>query len=161
MNNNNSNYVTINNSGIFYDQTYVKIENTLRLFDLFEHVNRFGPIVKEFQIIASDTPGIYGRYGIPKTNHGPNAWCRAVFCNDAVGPWVFRRVYNSTPECVKKCLYDCLYDITLPTNAFSKAVLDKNVALINALKINDLSLFDNKTLEINGYKITINKIKTK
>lgn len=160
MNNQNSNYVTMDNSGISYDMKSWKLENTLELSDMFERINFYGPLVKEIQVIASATPGIYGRYGIPKENSGPNAWCRAVFYDNAVGPWVFRRTYNSIPECIKKGLFDCLYEISRPTE-FKETVLAKNVALINALKINDLSLYDKKKLEINGYEIMINKINTK
>lgn len=160
MDNNNSNCVTIDRFGIHYDTKSWKIKNTLKLFDMFEGINFYGPLVKEIQMIASGTPGIYGRYGIPKENPGPNAWCRAVFCDDAVGPWVYRRTYDSMPECVKEGLFDCLREISMPTT-FKATVLNKDVALINALKINDLSLYDKKKLEVNGYEIMINKINTK
>ena len=160
MNNKNSNYVTMDKYGISYDIKSWKMENTLELSAMFESINFYEPLVQEIQIIASATPGGYGKYGIPKENPGSNAWCRAVFCNDAIGPWVFRRTYKSIPECVKKGLFDCLYEISRPTQ-FKEAVLAKNAALINALKINDLSLYDKKKLEINGYEIMIRKINTK
>ena len=147
--------------GIFYDIKSWKLENTLELSAMFESIKFYEPSVKEIQVIASATPGVYGKYGIPKETPGSNAWCRAVFCDDAIGPWVFRRTYKSTPECVEKGLFDCLYEITNTPTSFKEAVLAKNVALLNALKINDLSLYDEKKLEINGYRIAINKIKTK
>lgn len=159
----NNGYIIIKESGIFTNgmPEYEKIKNIGASHAMFESLNSPCPIFKELHVIASETPGIYARYGIPTSKFGQNAWCRAVFCDETIGPWVWRHYYNSPSECAKKGLYDCLSEVTLLYTAFSKAVLDKRVTLMNALQINDLSLFDKKTLEINGYKITINKIKTK
>jgi hypothetical protein len=148
--------ITIDSSRISYDTKSWKITRTFELFDMFESINRNGTFVEKIQVIVSKTPGIYGRYGIPEKVLGPNGWCCAMFCDGAIGPSVFRKAYGSISECAEQCLYDCLHDITNHTT-FGQAVLDKNVALPNALEIHDLSRYEGKPLEVNGYSIIIAK----
>jgi len=156
--------ITINEAGVF---TYKplqyageKIEKMPDSIMLFKTIKRQRPDIKEIQIIASVTDCTANKYVIPSTMFGPNAWCRVVFSDDIVGPWVWLHCYNSAPECAKKCLFDCVKCASL-FGQFNNALFDKRVTLIRALQAKDLSAFDKKNLEINGYIIAINKINTK
>ena len=169
----NTEYITINKDGIFVGgkpaTTYrgKEIDGIDLVQSYFVDILKLNPDVTELHVLSSKTRGKWTMAGNPSGKHGPNTWCRVKFENGNLGAWVFYYTYSSAANCASICAYGCAsYVRTFAL--FRSAVFGaangkqnsqpKQNALTNALKDTDLSKFVGKPVQLNGYKIIIEKI---
>lgn len=172
----NTEYITINKDGIFvggkpttkYRGETIRYSNVMRVS--FADIQRLNKNVAELHVLSSETFGEYTKVGNPSGNHGRTAWCRVKFENGNLGAWVFLDAHGSAANCAYYCAIRCAYGIrnlALFRSAVFGATINKTNAklalkqnaLTNALKNVDLSKFDGQSIELNGYRIMIEKTK--
>lgn len=152
-----------------------------RFDNWFESIQRRIPNIEEIHVGAFDTKATKYEQGFPSGKFGKNTWCRIKLKDkDATySPWVFYYDHLSDWDCVSRGGRDCVKDLVNEPD-FVAAVLDaantdtkqskqqqntslpENDAQITEFKQKlqsiDLSKLTRKTIELNGYKITIRKI---
>ena len=152
-----------------------------RFYDWFESIQRHIPNIEEIHVGAFDTQATKYEHGFPSGKFGTNTWCRIKLKNkDATySPWVFYFEHYSDSSCVGDGGLYCVKGLANEPD-FAAAVLKaantdtkqseqqqntslpENDAQITEFKQKlqsiDLSKLTRKTIELNGYKITIRKI---
>ena len=147
-----------------YDINYVK--------NIFAWIQEQNPNITELHVLSSRTLGEYARVGNPSPEHGRYAWCRVKNNDGKLGGWVFDYAYTSATDCAYNCAYLCAGYVRAYA-AFRRAVLgtalDKQNVETNSvakpenpeiekLKAVDLSKLVGKTVQFNGYVVTVRKI---
>lgn len=159
----NTEYITINKDDVFVGgkpaikYRGVEIAWIEHLWERFEAIQKMHPDIIEMHALSSETRGDYGVVGNPSAKHGYNAWCRAKFNNGRVSPWVFAREFDSMDECASLCAYQCLDSFRISAQMRSAALRTPD-HLIKVLKDVDLSNCVGKPVQLNGYKIIVEKI---
>lgn len=160
----NTEYITIDKDGIFVGgkrATTYRGESIPYIYDIkryFARIQRQNPEIQELHVGAFETKGQCAKPGNPSSAFGPNAWCRVKLFDGRMGSWVFDCTYSSASSCAYNCA--CLCGIFSPDNSGLRSGLlnfVKEPDLKTALKKVDLSKFVGKTIELNGYVITIQK----
>ena len=162
----NKEYVTINAKGIFVGGKRAKkyrgqgmyfAQDAVNFFKDFQNQNKN---VAELHILSSETSGTSLKSGKPSRKHGKYPWCRVKFDNGSVGPWVpdSSYEYSSASNCAYYCVRYGALNVCQNVD-FRSAVLEKSQTQeMKKLKKVDLSVFEGKTLELNGYEIVVRKL---
>lgn len=162
----NKEYVTINAKGIFVGGKRAKkyrgqgmyfAQDAVNFFKDFQNQNKN---VAELHILSSETSGTSLKSGNPSRKHGKYPWCRVKFDNGNVGPWVpdSSYEYSSASNCAYYCVRYGALNVCQNVD-FRSAVLEKSQTQeMKKLKKVDLSVFEGKSLELNGYEIVVKKI---
>ena len=146
-----------------YDINYVK--------DIFAWIQGQNPNITELHVLSSETSGGYATVGNPSSTHGIYAWCRVKYKDGQFGGWFFDDAYTSATAlgCAHICAARCAHDVRANV-AFRRAVLgtalDKQNVETNSvaksenpeieeLKAVDLSKLVGKTVQFNGYVVTV------
>ena len=175
----NTEYITINKDGIFVGG---KPATTYRGEDIcfssgvrkwFADIQRLNKNVAELHVLSSETFGEYAKVGNPSGSHGLTAWCRVKFNDGRIASWVFGHTYGSAADCAHYCAYNCEYAVR-HLASFRSAVfglIDKRntkTAIqpekksqnpeLKKLEQVDFSKLPTKPIELNGYRIVVEKI---
>ena len=159
----NTEYITINKDDVFVGgkpaikYRGVEIAWIEDLWEHFEAIQKMHPNIMEMHALSSETRGEYGVVGNPSAKHGYNAWCRVKFNNGRVSPWGFAGECDSMDECASLCAYKSLDNFRLSAKMRS-AVLGTPDYMIEALQDVDLSTCVDKPVQLNGYRILVEKI---
>lgn len=175
----NTEYITINKDGIFVGgkpaTTYrgEKIWNIDFVKRVFARMQEQNPKIEEFHIGAFVTPGEYAKPGNPDGVFGPNAWCRVKYKNGDLGAWVFRYTYGSAAHCAYGCASTCALGVRVSANfrsaVFGATIEKQNVKPVaksvqsqnpelKKLEQVDFSKLPKSPIELNGYKIIVEKL---
>ncbi len=117
----------------------------------------------------------------PSLQHGNAAWCRIKLNDGTEGIWTYECYYGTFSDCAERCAQDTMRDLTnekIPATRFILAIATKSktkctaakkqntkpvpqpeTELKQTLRNTDLSKLAGKTVELNGYKIMIEKTK--
>ena len=143
----------------------------------FSYVQSLVPAIEEIHVGAFNTQGKYGQIGYPSGVFGAKVWCRIKLKGkDATAkPWVLsldscsvrNAVLNGGIYCIKEFVKPefvsmVLQAANMDVRKSQNANLNEKDAQIKDFKQRlqnlDLSKFAGKTVELNGYKIMIEKI---
>ena len=161
-------YIIINKDGIFGGKPATQYrglgiyfaQDAVNIFKDFQSQNKN---VAELQVLPSETPGKPLKSGNPSDTFGKYPWCRVKFDDGNVGPWILDSSYEYSSE--SSCAYYCVWYavLNLCQNVdFRFAVLGKSLPReTKKLGKVDLSVFEGKTLQLNGYEIVVRKIAEK
>ncbi len=171
----NTEYITVNANGIFVGgkpaTTYrgEKICNIDYVKRVFAWMQEQNPNIAEFHIGAFESLGGCAKPGNPDGAFGPNAWYRVKYKNGNLGAWVFDLTYSSAADCAYYCASNCAYGVR-PYASFRSAVFGKqNVNTmakpqnpeLKKLEQVDFSKLPKSPIELNGYRILVEKISTR
>ncbi len=172
----NTEYITVNANGIFVGgktTTTYRGEDICGMQDvknMFAWMQEQNPEIEEFHIGAFETRGEHAKPGNPNGVFGPNAWCRVKYKNGNLGAWVFNYTSNSAAGCANYCAGNCAYyvrgDSAFRAAVFGATIKKQNVKpvtqpeaeLKRKLQGTDLSKLVGKPVQLNGYKIIVEKI---
>lgn len=160
-------YITIKSDGVFVGgkptAQYVntEIRSLPDVISGLSHIKNFCTDVREMHVLSSITQRGDYVYGNPSMQHGEHAWCRLVFKDNRFCPWFYIAMYRSKEICVAECACDSINRIRYNTG-FRAKMCDKDFGLkvfVNALeeKEIDLSVLVGKQLELNGFRIAVNR----
>ena len=153
----------------------------IRFYHWFESIQRHIPNIEEIHVGAFDTQATKYEQGFPSGEFGANTWCRIKLKDkDATySPWVFYFDHGADWAAVSRGGQYCVKDLanepefrsallkaantdTKQSEQQQNTSLPENDAQITEFKQKlqsiDLSKLTRKTIELNGYKITIKKI---
>lgn len=171
----NTEYITINKDGIFVggkpatrycgQQIVWDDDDRDAQTYFFAYVQGQNKNVAELHVLSSETYGKYAKPGNPSQKPGRNAWCRVKFNDGRVGSWVFNFCYESAAACANDCAFACAYHI-MRNPVYASAVFDaveksKEKSELKKLKKIDFSKLPKKPIELNGYRILVEKISTR
>ena len=148
-----------------YGMKYVK--------NMFAWMQEQNPEIEEFHIGAFATRGKYAEVGNPSGEFGPNAWCRVKKKSSSGGAWVFLSALSSADDCATYCAYGCAGDVRARAG-FRRALLGSAIDKQNVnpmaksqnpelkkLEQVDFSKLPKSPIELNGYRILVEKISTR
>ena len=126
-----------------------------------DHIQRDFPNIIEVHVMSSESPYPRIGVGLPSYKHGPHAWCRVRYNSGLLSGWIKVKKYYTAERCAKMCAYHSMYFLDNDTrflhNLFSYKP-DVTASLVNVLQNANLFDYAGKPLEINGYRIMIEKI---
>ena len=175
----NTEYITINKDGIFVGgkpaTTYrgEKIWNIDFVKWVFAWMQEQNPKIEEFHIGTFVTLGECAKPGNPDGAFGPNAWCRVKYKNGNLGAWVFIYTSGSAAYCANGCATGCAYAVrdyaSFRSAVFGSANDKQNVKPmakpqnpeLKKLEQVDFSKLPKSPIELNGYRILVEKISTR
>ena len=151
--------ITVNRNGIFVGgtpATYyrgVKIGSPENINPLFQTIQNRYPNIRHMCFLTSKMTGEFNKPGNPVAENGDNLWARITFFDGYVGPWVLVE-------------QNCPYDFSIAHISGNLCRMVDNYVFLDPLlgryqdvviRIN-LQNMAGKSVELNGYKITIEKI---
>ncbi len=170
----NTEYITVNKDGIFVGgkpaTTYhgEKIRNIDEVKIVFAWMQEQNPEIEDFHVGAFESLGGWAKPGNPDGAFGPKAWCRVKKKGSSPAPWVFGYAYSSAADCADYCAYFCAVYVRSYAS-FRSAVFGKqNVnpmakpqnQELKKLEQVDFSKLPKSPIELNGYRILVEKIST-
>ena len=159
----NTEYITINKNGIFVGgkpathyrgQEIFWIDNVRKRFASIQKLNKN---VMEFHVLSSETRGKYAKAGNPSSEHGQNAWCRVAFQDGTLGTWMSFYTFGSATSCANACAGYCMDGVHSSSTVRSALFGDAFTETQKLKKIN-FSKLPNQPIELNGYRILVEKI---
>lgn len=175
----NTEYITVNKDGIFVGGKPVTtyrgegIYNTDLVKRVFVWMQEHNPNIAEFHIGAFVALGEDEKPGNPDGAFGSKAWCRVKYKNGILGAWVSPNAYGSAADCAFYCAYYCagcvrsnagfrgaVFGATIEKQNVNQMAKSKNPE-IEKLKTVDFSKLPKKPIELNGYRILVEKISTR
>ena len=158
----NTEYITIKSDGIFVGgkptTTYrwIKIGSAEYIKTAFKSIQTQYPNIKEIRFLTSKTSGECYKTGTPVIENGSNLWACVMFNDGYVGPWV----------AVAKDIYDIIvfhisHELRLMAEnpyAFLNPLLGRYQDVVVRMNLQSMA---GKSYELNGYRITIEKINQK
>ena len=182
----NTEYITMNANGVFVGgkpATHYRgkeIHWTNDILKCFKDIQNTNPKFTELHVLTSTTypSHFYSKpnhcVGTPSSEHGTTIWCRLKFDNGKKTMWVFMDWFTCLHGVAENCAYDCIHSL-LQCSGFRSAVFcapidnrqniqptqqaqKTNNPLITALQNVDLSKFDGKPVQLNGYEIVVRKL---
>ena len=166
----NTEYITITAKGVFVggepathyrgEEIYC-IEN---IKSLFKWIQKEKPEIAEIQTMSSKTGGKCLKTGNPSVEAGASAWCRIIFDDGTPTGWVCNFTYYGSVICARNCAVACMHDIWFHSrfrsalfSSVDKVKKAQNLEL-KKLKDIDFSKLINQPIELNGYRILVEKI---
>ena len=156
----NTKYITITADGIFVGGKPAIYYRGIKICDRegikasFQAIHKKYPNIQEMHFLTSETTGEYLAQGNPVAKNGSCAWARTLFNDGYVAPWALVSSgypYDFTIEREIVCI---LYRMT-GNPVFLGAVLGDYKDVTITLNLQNMT---GKSFELNGYKITIEKI---
>lgn len=174
----NTEYITINKDGIFVGgepATHYRGEEIVRADGVRENfalIQQDRPDVAELHVLSSETYCEFaGLVGVPSGNHGPNLWYRVKLNDGYVADWVFKGSYRSADSCARYCANHGSYYVwrnssrifgyTIKNGKFKPVREPKAKSKkmeLKKLEQVDFSKLPKKPIELNGYRILVEKI---
>lgn len=155
----NSEYITVNNGGVFVGETPAthyrgaRIGSPKHIEESFQKIQSQYPNICDMRFLTSKTTGEHSKPGNPVAENGDNLWASVHFFDGYVAPWVL----------IEK---DCPYDFAIAHIPGEVHLMLDNYVHLHPLlgRYQDVTIRINlqnmagKYFELNGYKITIEKI---
>ncbi|MBP5795200.1 MAG: hypothetical protein J6W41_04260 [Alphaproteobacteria bacterium] len=178
----NTEYITVNAKGIFVGGKPATTYRGEKICDIdcvervFAWVQEQNPNIAEFHIGAFVTPGKRAKPGNPDGAFGPNAWCRVKYKNGKFGAWVFNLTDYSAALCAYYCASICalfvrnyasfrsaVFGLIDTKNTKPVLPLEKKSQNPELKKLEqvDFSKLPKEPIELNGYRILVEKISTR
>ncbi len=139
----------------------------------FTWMQEENPNIMEWHVMSSKTHGKFGKVDNPSSEPGRYAWMRVVLSDGTVGDWVFVYADRSAADCAHYCAYECALNVRANA-AFRRAVLSaadgkQNVKPVTQpqnqelkkLEQVDFSKLPKSPIELNGYRILVEKVSTR
>lgn len=149
------------------------IYNTDLVKRVFVWMQEHNPNIAEFHIGAFVALGEDAKLGNPDGAFGSKAWCRVKYKNGILGAWVSPNAYGSSADCARDCAYYCAFYVRADS-AFRAAVFGATIEKQNVnpmaksknpelkkLEQVDFSKLPKSPIELNGYRILVEKISTR
>lgn len=156
----NTAYITINANGVFIGGKPATYYRGVKIIDSIEYIkahfqiiqSRY-PNIRHMRFLTSKTTGEYNKPGNPVAENGDNLWACIVFNDGYEGPWI---LVNRSDT----------YDFAIAHMAGNLYHMVDNYVFLHPLlgRYQDVTIRVNlqnmagKSFELNGYKITIEKI---
>ena len=156
----NSEYITVNNGGIFVGETPathyrgVEIGGVKRINENFKTIQSQYPNICDMRFLTSKTTGNYNEPGVPVAENGDNLWASVRFFDGYVGPWVLVTREYTYDFVIKRRIAGEL-TLMAETYVFLAPLLGRYKDVIIRINLQNMA---GKYFELNGYKITIEKI---
>jgi len=158
----NTEYITINKDGVFISKKpvthYRGVEIGYRdsIKRNFQDIQKQYPNVQEMHFLTSKTTGEYNRpiTGNPVVENGDNAWARLVFKDNYVAPWVLVSKSYSYDFIIKHEMCAHLHLMT-ENYVFLHFLLGRYQDVTIRINLQNMA---GKSVELNGYRLTIEKI---
>ena len=158
----NTEYMTINQEGIFVGGKPTKHYRDQELRGPAHIVERFNFLqskyqnIKELHMMTSETVGEYCATGKPIAKHGSYLWGNIEFVDGVIGPWVMI-AHEQDKDYVAKnspcSAMNTLCDMRL--NYMRQPMLEPYQDVIIQINLQNMA---GKSFELNGYKLTIEKL---
>ncbi|MBO4626200.1 MAG: hypothetical protein J5679_02935 [Alphaproteobacteria bacterium] len=158
----NTEYITINQDGIFIGGKPTKhyrgqeLRAPEHIVERFKFLQSKYQNIKEVHMMTSESIGEYCATGNPTAKHGSYLWGNIEFVDGVVGPWV-RIAHEQDKDYVAKnspcSAMNTLCDMEL--NYMRQPMLGKYKDVIFQISLQNMA---GKHFELNGYKISIEKI---
>ena len=156
----NTEYVTVKADGIFVGgkpATHyrgMKIEWSEHIKKIFQDIQEKYPNIQEMRFLTSTTTGEFHATGNPVPGNGSNAWACVLFNDGYVSPWVIISRIYSYDYFIR---YEIGRKLSLMTEnyCFLEPLLGDYKDVVIRLNLQNMA---GKQFELNGYKITIEKI---
>lgn len=159
----NTKYITIKATGLFVGgkpATYyrgVKIGCPEFIKECFQVIQKKYPNIQEMHFLTSETDGEYLAQGNPVAKNGLCAWARAKFNDGYVAPWAL--VSSGYPYKFTIAQEMCgILNRMRNNRMFLGSVLGDYKDVTVTLNLQNMA---GKSIELNGYKIKIEKIALK
>ncbi len=156
----NTEYITVTNAGVFIGEkpaTHYRGQELFAPKALVEHFKAIQaryPNIAELRMLSSETDGESYKSGNPVAKHGPNMWCCVEFFDGVVSPWVLTGKNSDKDFTARRVPCHCLATFRNSDPCLQHILGPYKDAII---KVN-LQNMAGKSFELNGYKITIEKM---
>ena len=147
-----------------------------KIKDIFVYLPKENSNISEFHILPSWTKGEYLRAGAPEDSLGTRIWGRIKLQDGTTGPWIFLCDYGNTYVHNTLSTFACRFTLrfcedieyrtallnSIANQASNNVVDSQNVADEVAKEVQKLDFSQSNTqiLWTNGFKITIEKLKS-
>jgi len=159
----NTKYITIKATGLFVggkSAMYyrgVKIGCPEFIKECFQDIQKKYPNIQEMHFLTSETGGEYLAQGKPVAKNGSCAWARVIFNDGYVAPWALVSSGYPYKFTIAQELCGILSRMT-GNRVFLGSVLGDYKDVTITLNLQNMA---GKSIELNGYKIKIEKIALK
>jgi len=159
----NTKYITITADGIFVGGKPAIYYRGIKICDRegvkasFQTIQKKYPNIQEMHFLTSETPSEYLAQGNPVAKNGSNAWARVIFNDGYVAPWAL--VSSGYPYKFTIAQEMCgILNRMRNNRMFLGSVLGDYKDVTITLNLQNMA---GKSIELNGYKIKIEKIALK